>query len=159
MSCKVNRRRFLQQGGCGLFTLAALGLSSEALALPVSFASGEGSATEQRYPIPPADGVTIDRRTQVILVRYHNKMYAMALACPHENAAVKWLARDGRFQCTKHDSQYTPEGMYTTGHATRNLDRFPIRRDGTAVVVALDSVYHSDQAAAGWSAAFVDVSA
>jgi Rieske Fe-S protein len=153
----MNRRRFLQHGSCGLFTLSALGLSSEATALPVSFVTGEGGANEQRYPIPSGDGVSIDRRTQVILVRFHNKMYAMALACPHENAAVKWLAKDGRFQCTKHDSQYTPEGVYTTGHATRNLDRFPIRRDGDALVVALDRVFHSDQAADAWTAASVDL--
>jgi hypothetical protein len=27
------------------------------------------------------------------------------------------------FQCTNHDSEYTPDGTYTKGHATRNLDR------------------------------------
>lgn len=41
-----------------------------------------GTAAERRYPIPPADGVSID------------------------------------------DSRYTPEWTYTSGHATRNLDRF-----------------------------------
>jgi len=76
---------------------------------------------------------------------------------PHENAVVKWLAKDGRFQCSKHDSQYTPNGTYTSGHATRNLDRFPIRRDGNSVVVSLDRVFHSDQNAQAWAAASVDV--
>jgi Rieske Fe-S protein len=158
MSCSFDRRQFLQRSGCGLLTLTALGLSSEASSLPVTFVDGVADANEQRYQIPAADGVSIDRRAQVIVVRSANKMYAMALACPHENAAVKWLPRDGRFQCTKHDSQYTPEGTYTTGHATRNLDRFPIRRDGTSIVVAVDRVFRSDQALAGWNAAFVDVS-
>ena len=157
MSCKLNRRRFLQQSSCGLFTLTALGLPGEAASLPISFAEGTGAGSEQRYPIPAADGVTIDRRTQVILVRYANKIYAMALACPHENAAVKWVARDGRFQCTKHDSRYTPEGTYTSGHATRNLDRFPIHRDGASVVVSLDRVFRSDEALAAWTAASIDV--
>ena len=58
-------------------------------------------------------------------MRYANKMYAMALACPHENAAV---------------------------------NRFPIRRDGTAVVVAVDRVFRSDQSLPAGNAAVVDVS-
>jgi Rieske Fe-S protein len=157
MSCSINRRMFLQRSGCGLLTLTALGLPSDALSLPVTFVDGTGDAPEQRYPIPAADGVSIDRRAQVIVVRYASKMYAMALACPHENAAVKWLPRDGRFQCTKHDSQYTPEGTYKTGHATRNLDRFPVRRDGSSIVVTVDRVYRSDQSLAAWNSAFVDV--
>jgi Rieske Fe-S protein len=121
----------------------------------VSLIGSEGTDSERRYAIPAADGVNIDRGAQVILVRYANNVYAMALACPHENAAVKWLAKDRRFQCTKHDSKYTPEGTYTSGHATRNLDRFPIRRDGDSVVVTVDRVFRSDQDQTGWNAARV----
>jgi len=157
MSCSVDRRRFLQKSGCGLFTLTALGLSSEALSLPVTFVEGTADATEQRYPIPAADGVSIDRRAQVIVVRYANKMYAMALACPHENAAVKWLPKDNRFQCTKHDSKYRPDGLYIAGRATRNLDRFAIRRDDQSVVVDLNRLIQSDKDPAGWSAATLAV--
>ena len=157
MSCKdSSRREFLQQSGCRLFTLAALGFGADIL-LPVSAIAGAGSAKERTYPIPAADGVNVDRGAQVMLVRYANRIYAFSMACPHEHAAVKWLKKDGRFQCTKHDSQYTPDGTYTTGHATRNLDRFPIRRDGASVVVNLDKVFQSDQHAAAWAAAAVDV--
>ena len=138
-----------------MFTIAALGLAIDATALPILTIDSEGDDKERRYAIPATDGVNIDRSAQVILVRYANNLYAMALACPHENAAVKWLAKDRRFQCTKHDSKYTPEGTYTSGHATRNLDRFPIRLEGTSVVVTIDRVYRSDQDAAGWNAARV----
>ena len=137
MPCEQSRRAFLKQGGCGVFTLAALGLSGD-LVLPVSAIAGSGSGPERSYPIPTADSVNIDRKAQVILVRYANRMYAFALACPHEHAAVKWLAKDHRFQCTKHDSQYTPDGKYTSGKATRNLDRFPVRKEGSAVIVTMD---------------------
>lgn len=99
--------------------------------------------------------MSIDRRTQIILVRYANHVYAMALACPHENAAVKWINKDRRFQCSKHDSQYTPAGIYTTGHATRNLDRFPVRREQNEVVVTIDRVYRSDQNLTAWTSAGV----
>jgi len=104
MRCEQSRRAFLKQGGCGVFTLAALGLAAD-LVLPVSAIAGAGSGRERSYPIPAADSVNIDRKSQVILVRYANRVYAFALACPHEHAAVKWLAKDHRFQCTKHDSQ------------------------------------------------------
>ena len=103
--------------------------------------------------MPAGDGVSIDRGAQIILVRYTGMVYAMALACPHENAAVKWLNKDGRFQCTKHDSKYTPDGTYIAGRATRNLDRFPIHIEGAEVVITTDRVFRSDQDAAGWTAA------
>lgn len=157
MRCKATRREFMQQSGCGIFTIAALGLPIDASALSVAAIAGEGGDSERRYQIPTADGVNIDRSAQVILVRFANHVYAMALACPHENAAVKWIAKDRRFQCTKHDSRYTPDGTYTTGHATRNLDRFPVRRDGSSVVVATDRVYRSDQNHEAWNSASVDV--
>ena len=157
MSCEqVTRRRFIQGGGCALVTLTSLGFAAGAV-VPVVAAAGSGAGKERSYPMPSADGVTIDRGAQVILVRVSGKVAAMSLACPHENAVVKWLAKDGRFQCSKHDSQYTPNGTYTSGHATRNLDRFPIRRDGNLVVVSLDRVFHSDQNAQAWAAASVDV--
>ena len=83
----------------------------------------------------------------------------MALACPHQNATVKWVDKDHRFQGTKHDSRYTPDGTYTSGRATRNLDRFPIRLEDDTVVVATDRVYRSDQAQGAWNAAHADIPA
>lgn len=158
MPCnRSSRRAFLHDGACGLFTLAALGLAADAALLPVTVIASAGEGSERAYDIPPADGVTIDRKTQVMLVRYANHMYAFAMACPHEQAAVKWVKKDGRFQCTKHDSQYKPDGTYVTGHATRNLDRFPIRRADAQVVVTIDKVYRSDQHAAAWQAAVVSL--
>jgi Rieske Fe-S protein len=154
MSCSGSRRQFLQRSGCTLFTLAACGLGAD-LVLPVSAIAGVGGR-ERSYSLPAADGVNIDRPAQVMLVRYANHVYAFSLACPHENAAVKWVKKDGRFQCTKHDSQYKPDGTYTSGHATRNLDRFPIRRDGATVIVTVDRVFRSDQNRAAWEAAVVD---
>ena len=156
MSCESScRRSFLRQSGCGLLTLTLLGLGESTRALPITTLEGMGTDTERRYPIPSADGVSIDRRAQIILVRYANQVYAMALACPHENAAVKWIAKDRRFQCSKHDSRYTPDGTYTSGHSTRNLDRFPVRREQNEVVVTVDRVYRSDQNLTAWTSAGV----
>ena len=157
MPCEqLTRRRFLQGGGCAVISLTSLGFAA-GVVVPVQAAAGGVSGPERSYPMPTADGVTIDRRAQVILVRVNGKVAAMSLACPHENAVVKWLPNDHKFQCSKHDSQYTPNGTYTSGHATRNLDRFPIRREGTTVVVTVDRVFRSDQNPQAWTAAAVDV--
>ncbi len=144
----TSRRVFLQEAGGGLIS---------ALLLAMTATDAVAGAAERRYPVPPADGATIDRDAQVILVRHQNQIVALALACPHQNAAVKWLPSDGRFQCSKHDSQYTPDGVHTTGRATRNMDRFPITRDGAFVVVDVSRVFRSDQDGAGWATASIAV--
>jgi Rieske Fe-S protein len=151
------RREFLRVGGCFVFTLGALGLPSSLAGLPVAETTGSGAANEKRYTLPTSDSVNIDRQTQVILVRFQNSVYAFALACPHEHAAVKWLSKDKRFQCSKHDSQYQPNGTYTTGHATRNLDRFAIRREDASIVVELHRWFESDKDPGGWASAAVQL--
>ena len=104
-----------------------------------------------------SDSVNVDRAAQVIVTRLDGHVYVFALSCPHQNAAVKWMPKDHRFQCTKHDSQYQPDGVHTSGRATRNLDRYVIRRDGDAVVVDLHHWIQSDQDPAGWAAAGLTV--
>ena len=150
------RRQFLQTGGCFALALAAAGvLSRELLAQPITTITGTTSGQERTYPVPAADGISIDRVEQVILVRSQNRAFAFNLSCPHQNAAVRWVENDHRFQCTKHDSKYQPDGVYTSGRATRNMDRFPIRRNGASLVVNLDRLIQSDVDAAGWAAAVV----
>ena len=140
-----------------MFTLATLGLPGELSALPVlEIEAQQAAGSERRYPLPTADGATVDRASQVILVRYDGHVYAMSLVCPHENAAVRWLPKDGRFQCSKHTSRYTPDGTFTSGRATRNMDRFPVHKDGAQIVVTIDRVYQSDKDPAGWNAATVN---
>jgi Rieske Fe-S protein len=125
--------------------------------LPVFAISGTGAVTEKTYPLPTVDSANIDRAAQVILVRFHNNVFAFALSCPHENAAVKWLPKDSRFQSSKHDSRYQPDGVHTAGRATRNMDRFAIRRDGASVIVDLQHWFQSDKDPSGWASAVVPV--
>ena len=150
------RRQFLQTGGCFALALAATGvMPRELLAKPITTITGTTSGQERTYPVPAGDGISIDRVEQVILVRSQNHAFAFNLSCPHQNAAVRWVENDHRFQCTKHDSKYQPDGVYTSGRATRNMDRFPIRRNGASLVVNLDRLIQSDVDAAGWAAAVV----
>jgi nitrite reductase/ring-hydroxylating ferredoxin subunit len=153
-----SRRVFLKTAGA-MFGVAAFGFTGADIgALPVAFGTSVSAAgSERRYPIPSADGVTIDRASQVIVVRYQQHLYAFNLACPHENTALKWLPKDCRFQCPKHESRYQPSGQFIDGRATRNMDRLGVRVDDNMLVVDLNRFFRSDKDSAGWTAATVAV--
>ena len=146
MSCTdcSSRRDFLQ-------IVAALGLAL----LPVLFVDGIEAAGDQKYPFPTADGITIDRTQQIIIVRTQAHVYAFNLSCPHQNTALKWLPKDVRFQCPKHDSKYQPNGTFTAGRATRNMDRLAIRREGDVLHLDLSHIIKSDVDPSGWAAATI----
>ena len=152
-----SRREFIHTVGCFAGALAALGIPRDVLAAPVAIIDSDQASVEKTYPIPAADGVSIDRTTQVILVRSNGHVFAFALSCPHQNAAVKWVAQHDQFECTKHDSHYTADGTHVSGRATRNMDRMPIRKDGSVVRVDTAHVFQSDKDSAGWNAASVTV--
>lgn len=159
-ACADDRRDFLKHAALLVAGVAAgLGAGArEASALPMAF--GEPSASsgnELTYPVPAADGATIDRDNGVIVVRFQNQACAFNLSCPHENAAVRWKAALGRFECSRHDSVYSPVGVYTSGRATRNMDRFPIRKNGASLVVDVSRMLQSDKEKAAWDAAIVAV--
>ncbi len=143
----MDRREFFRTAGQGvlLAALATTGSAREVLA----------SQDSKHYPIPGADGATIDRDNQVILVRAQNQVLAFNLSCPHESSALRWRPELGRFYCRKHESQYTLLGQFITGRATRNMDRLGITRVGNDVVVDLSRMYRSDQNPAEWTAAVV----
>jgi Rieske Fe-S protein len=152
------RREFLKSAGCFGLTMGLVGLPSGAAdALPVFLTEGIQNGAETRYPIPATDSVNVDRTAQLIVARSQGHIYVFALSCPHENNVVKWLPKDHRFQCTKHDSHYAPDGVHTSGRATRNMDRYVIRRDGDSVLVDLHRWVQSDKDPAGWAAATVAV--
>ncbi len=107
------------------------------------------------YPIPAADGTSIDEENQVILCRAHGELFAFALACPHQHTALKALPGAAGFRCPRHKSRYQADGTFIDGRATRNMDRLSITRDGANVVVDPDVAWRSDTQAAQWKAAHV----
>ena len=154
---RTSRRGFLGQISSAAIAaaLASELAGSDADALPISELPGAGAEAERTYPLPAADGVTIDRDAQVILVRHQNRVYAFSLACPHENTALRWRQEDTRFQCPRHQSKYQPDGTFISGRATRNMDRLGIRREGDQVAIDLSRMFKSDTDAAGWAAAVI----
>jgi Rieske Fe-S protein len=66
---------------------------------------------------------------------------------------LRWLPKDNRFQCPKHDSKYQPNGTFMNGRATRNMDRLAVRVEGADLVVNVDKMFQSDKDPAGWAGA------
>ena len=124
---------------------------------PSASITGEDAGAERKYAVPAADSVNIDHEAQAILVRYQGHVFGMFLGCPHEHAAVRWVEKEHRFQCTKHDSRYQQDGVHISGRSTRNLDRFGIRHEGDAVILDFDRLFQSDTDPAGWAAAVIAV--
>jgi len=154
------RRAFLRDAArAAAAALVVLGASpATALARPLELVAPLGATAETlTYAIPVADGVTIDRKSEVILARWQGAVYAFNLACPHRNTALRWLAGDGRFQCPKHKSTYRPDGAFISGRATRGMDRFAVRREGASVVVDVDRLYKQTDDPRAWAAAAVQL--
>jgi Rieske Fe-S protein len=151
-----NRRDFLKQAAF-MISSALVGMTGApglASALPLAVGAPVGvSGNDLIYPVPAADGATIDRDNGVIIVRYQGKVFAFNLSCPHENAAVRWKAAVNRFECSRHDSRYEPNGTYTSGRATRNMDRFALKRNGDTIVVDVSRLIQSDTQKTQWEAA------
>jgi Rieske Fe-S protein len=153
---RPSRRDFIgQSSACLVLMLGSMPLVAAGRAAQGSITGEDRGGDERSYPVPAVDGVMVDWQAQVLLARYQDEIFALSLACPHEHAAVRWTPRAGRFQCSKHDSRYAPDGRYISGRSTRNLDRFPIRRDGAAVLVDVTRVWQADVNAAEWAAAIV----
>ncbi|MEK7400882.1 MAG: Rieske (2Fe-2S) protein [Gemmatimonadota bacterium] len=154
----VRRRDFLRDLVTGAVVAAGMvGVGPlPAAALPVSFGAGSGTRDDKTYALPAADGVVIDKDESVIIARFQNRAYAFSLACPHQNTALRWEAKAGRFQCPKHKSRYQPDGVFIDGRATRGLDRLAVRRDGERLLVNLDAAYEEDKHAE-WKSAFVQL--
>lgn len=157
--CRLHdRRQFLIQVTLAVgAAMAALSATPrEAVALPIRIGRAlRLDGDEITYPVPAADGATIDKENEVILVRWKGEVYAFNLSCPHQNTALRWLADDGRFQCPKHKSKYQPDGTFISGKATRNMDRFGIRKSGKNVIVNVAQFYKSDKEQANWNSAHV----
>lgn len=151
------RRDFLRESVAA--AVALIGLSGVVPVQALSALTRAGSAASVadgvRYPIPPADGVSIDNKNQVILCRSRSEVFAFALACPHQNTALRALPANAGFQCPRHKSRYQPDGTFVSGRATRNMDRLPITRESDVVVVNTTAAFESDTHAAQWAAAFV----
>lgn len=156
--CIVARRAFLKDVTIFAAALVAAGFAPRlASAAPRPVRALSRIANDVRYPIPAMDGVEFDKDNEVILVRTAGRVYAFALACPHQNTALRLEPSKLGFQCSRHHSKYRLDGEYISGRATRSMDRYAIRRSGGAVVVDVATYYESDSEPTQWAGAVITV--
>ena len=154
----TSRRRFLRDSFLTVAgALVAIGMpKTAAFAMPLELTEPtRSSGNMHTYAGPAADGATVDKANEVIVVRWQDAVYAFALSCPHQNTALKW--EDTGFQCPKHHSRFQANGDYIegSGRATRAMDRFAVTRDGSGISVNLDKLYQEDSDNALWTAAVI----
>ena len=149
------RRDFIRAGLMAVGALATLGVTPEHLsALEARFVTGRRVGAELRFPLPAADGATIDEPNEIIVARVGGVAMAFVLECPHRGTNITWQAARSRFYCPKHRSTFQPNGTLIGGRAERGLDRYAIRREGNELVVNTAAKVRSTDAA-GWTAAQV----
>jgi cytochrome b6-f complex iron-sulfur subunit len=153
---QLDRRAFLRQTALTVAAaLVAGGLApSEAFASQVrSITATSAAGRERTYEIPATDGVSVDTANDVVLARSGGLLHAFSLACPHRGATLQWKAGEQHLYCPKHKARFGTDGAHVSGRATRDLDRFALRRNGNAVVVLLDQKLSANADAAAWKAA------
>ena len=156
---EYSRRQFLRDAGvAAAAALAVISAPSRLLAEPLRLIAAKTSGGAFRsYPIPAADGVSIDKQNVVILVRWQNAIYAFALSCPHQNTALRWEEDNKIFQCPKHHSKYRPDGTFIEGRATRGMDRYAITRTANDLTVDIDKVFEQEADVKDWTSAVIHV--
>jgi Rieske Fe-S protein len=155
-----DRREFLRQASAaaiGALIMVGVPPGVAAMTTPASLMALGRDGADLTYPIPAKDGVQIDHKNDVIVVRWKNAVYAFNLSCPHQDTALRWNEGDNQFQCPKHHSKYLPDGTFISGRATRNMDRFSVTRAGDTIVVNVNAMHKNDADKTGWGAAVVEL--
>ena len=155
----ASRREFLRGAASVASCVAALGvIPDRLLGFPVEIAGALWHhAGEAAYQIPSQDGATIDRDHEAILVRYQDRVYVFGLSCPHQKTPLRWEQEERRFRCPKHKSTFEPDGAFVSGRATRNMDRYALRRDGNTVIADLSTLLQEDKDRDRWVQAVVQL--
>jgi Rieske Fe-S protein len=150
----TGRRAFLKEGLMAVAALTAIaGAAAPLEAMARTYATGRASGDTLTYPVPTADGATIDAANKVVLVRFEGAIAAFALGCPHKGTAVEWQPENARFYCPKHKSTFKPEGTLIQGKAERNMDRYAVRLEGGSVIVDRGTLIKSSGDPAAWGGA------
>jgi len=155
---RATRRDFLRDGAIAAALM--LGLwprRGQATMIPRLLSGVLAGSGEIAYPIPDSDGVSIDRKEEIIVARSHGRLYAFYLSCPHQHTALHWIRKHDEFECPKHHSKYKPDGEFISGRATRGMDRYAVRVQGNQLLVDINKLYRQDKDPGGWNGAYAPV--
>jgi len=142
----------------GLFAVGAIASPAAALVHAASEIRSTGTNGVMRtYAIPTVDTISVDAGNDVILARWQNRVYAFSLKCPHRGTHLEWITDQRRIFCPKHKARFTPNGTHDGGRGSRDLDRYAITRQGSAVLVDVGTVLRADIDREAWQAAVIAI--
>jgi nitrite reductase/ring-hydroxylating ferredoxin subunit len=154
----TNRRQFFRD--TGLAVLAALvasglrpGIAFARLVTDIRPVRTNGNL--RSYIIGESDGVMIDADNDLILARSQGRVYAFSMRCPHKGARLVWHNDESRIYCPKHKARFFAHGEHASGRRSRNLDRYPLWRQGREIVVDTGTLYREDKDGSAWQAAVI----
>ena len=101
--------------------------------------------------------VAVDAANDVIIARWQGCVYAFSLRCPHRGTRLEWHPDETRIFCPRHKARFRADGAHDSGRASRDLDRYDVRRQGEELIVDFDALLRADVDAAAWSLAMVKV--
>lgn len=156
---QASRRAFLRDVGraaAAALALNALGTPAISLAESVTETSPVQQPGRSRiYEIPRGDSIAVDEANDVILARWQDRVYAFSLKCPHRGSRLEWRPAEQRVFCPKHKGRFRADGSHESGRGARDLDRYAVTREGSSVVVDLDTIRRADQDPEAWRAASI----
>ena len=132
------RRNFLN---IAIGTLAAV--FSASLLYPLFrylWPRGERAGFDARIGIPMEEmlagqsRIVLVRGEPVLLIRETNRMVALSAACTHLSCIVKYKG-GGVILCPCHASAFDLSGNVTAGPAPRPLPSYPVRIEGSQIVI------------------------
>ena len=71
----------------------------------------------------------------VEVARRGQRVEARSLLCTHMGCIVQWREADSRYVCPCHGGLYDADGGVLEGPPPRQLDRVPVRVNGSEVVL------------------------
>jgi nitrite reductase/ring-hydroxylating ferredoxin subunit len=155
----ASRRAFLREVGLTVVgALALITVGSPAVALADSVVATQplrAVGRRRTYGIPAGDSIGVDADSDVIIARWHDRVYAFSLKCPHRGTRLEWHADESRLFCPKHKARFQPDGAHDSGRTSRDLDRYDIKRQSEALVVDLDALRRADQDPEVWQSAMI----
>jgi nitrite reductase/ring-hydroxylating ferredoxin subunit len=69
---------------------------------------------------------------------------ALSRTCTHSRCPVSWREAESVFHCRCHGSRFNPAGVVLKGPAKRDLPSYPVREEGSELVIDLSGAGPSD---------------
>ncbi len=79
--------------------------------------------------------ILTEKSTAWVVKTSESQAIAFAPQCTHLGCAYRWEESKNQFLCPCHTSNFSIEGKVLSGPAPRELDRYPVKVQGTRILI------------------------